>query len=104
MDLDNKNVISYGYLKQDTIQKLNKPHQPIFVQGENVNKISEQQIIKKVTRKWLKKIMGCAINKVCFSTISQNQLQPIKPNTGPKSNKSPLNKRVVRFKEPLKYC
>ena len=99
MDLDNKNVISYGYLKQDTIQPLNKPYQPIFIQGENVNKISEQQIINKVAKKWLKKIMNCAINKVCFSAINQNQLQPIKPNIGPKSNESPLIKRVVGFKD-----
>ena len=99
MNLDNKSVISYGYVKQDTVQPLNKPYQPIFVQGENVNKRSEHQIIKKVTRKWLKKIMDCAINKVRFSTISQNQLQPIKPNIEPKSNDSPLIKRVVGFKD-----
>ena len=42
MDLDNKNIISYGCKKRDTIQPLNKPHPPIFVQMENVNKISEQ--------------------------------------------------------------
>ena len=98
MDLD-KNVISYGCEKRDTIQPLNKPYQPIFIHGKKVDKISEQQIINKVAKKWLKKIMDCAINRVCFCTISQNQLQPIKPNIEPKSKKSPLNKRVVGFKD-----
>ncbi|MEC8677385.1 MAG: hypothetical protein VXX85_00860 [Candidatus Margulisiibacteriota bacterium] len=100
MDLNIKNVVSHNCINEDVVQALNKPYQPKFIQGENVNELSKQQIINKVVKKLVKKIMGCAINKVCFSTISQNQLQPIKPNTEPKSNKSPLNKRAVRFKEP----
>jgi hypothetical protein len=44
--------------------------------------------------------MSYASNKVFISAISQNKLQPIKPNAEPKSNESPLKKRVVRFKEP----
>lgn len=100
MDLNNKNITSYGCVKCDTIQPLNKPHPPIFVQGENVNKISEQKIINKVAKKLVEKIMVCARNKVFISAISQNQFQPIKPNTESKSNESPLKKRVFGFKDP----
>ena len=99
MDLSIKNINSYNCINEDVIQPLNKPYQPIFVQEDNVNKISEQKIINKVAKKLVKKIMSYASNKVFISAISQNQFQPIKPNTEPKSNESPLNKRVVRFKE-----
>ena len=99
MDSSIKNINSYNCINGDVIQPLNKPYQPIFVQEDNVNKISEQKIINKVAKKLGKKIIDSAISKVFISAISQNQLQPIKPNTEPKSNESPLKKRVVRFKE-----
>ena len=100
MDLIIKNINSYNCINRDVIQPLNKPYQPIFVQEDNVNKISEQKIINKVAKKLVKKIMSCASNRALIHITSQNKLQPIKPNTEPKSNESPLKKRVVRFKEP----
>ena len=99
MDSSIKNVNSYNCINRDVIQPLNRPYQPIFVQEDNVNKISEQKIINKEAKKLVKKIMSYASNKVFISAISQNELQPIKPNAEPKSNESPLKKRVVRFKK-----